>query len=263
MKKCNLVLMTSGLVLFMSTVARADMPWQIVYQTKFATNQGWQTNNAENYYLDALENLGPDDGTGAYFTNQLECSDEDAYHKLPQVYGAGTPLRTEFDVRMDSFQYPGQLNISLNEPGKTTVGYPPKASITLSLSDAFKLQWADGIGPYEYPEDKGVHWEVWDSFGGTPVLGREYHAIVEWLPDKRTLSAWVTWDGGAYQTIDEVPTPGAFAGIDRITMSVVGDCNPEPGHGTGYFDNILVQTPEPATVLLLGLGGLVLRRRRR
>jgi hypothetical protein len=283
MKKTYLVFMTLALALFMSSLGWADISWQIVYETHFVTDQGWQTRNeaaapgyshpdryvpADNYYLDTGGNLGGDSRGGYYSSRQIDGSNDEAYHLLPQAYGAGTPLRMEFDVRMDSFQYPGQLNISLNGPGQTTIGDPEKidSSITLSLSGSAKLQWADGKGPYT-EATRGIYWEVWESFGGTPVLGREYHAILEWLPDEGRLSAWLTGDSTNWSTIDFVPELGnAFNGINRIAMSIVGD-DYDPGydaHGAGYFDNIVVsQIPEPATLFLLGLGGLVLRRRRR
>jgi len=57
---------------------------------------------------------------------------------------------------------------------------------------------------------------------------------------------------------------GQFVGIDRIAMLSVGDDYAPGAEGVSYIDNIVVsQVPEPGTILLVGLGGLLLRRRGR
>ena len=57
---------------------------------------------------------------------------------------------------------------------------------------------------------------------------------------------------------------GSFSGIDRLYSSHIGDDYAPGAKGEGYIDNVVLYVvPEPATVLLFGLGGLMLRRRRR
>ena len=55
---------------------------------------------------------------------------------------------------------------------------------------------------------------------------------------------------------------GSFPGMNRLYSSSIGD-NYAPGaRGEGYIDNVVFSVPEPATLLLLGLGGLMLRKRK-
>ena len=81
---------------------------------------------------------------------------------------------------------------------------------------------------------------------------------VNWgASNQRTIS----WD---FSTLLEGATPQDIVGGGwaQLNLSVNGDTGPDTS-GIMYIDNIRLETiPEPATLLLLGLGGLMLRRRR-
>jgi len=252
MRKCNLLLITSGLVLFMSTVARADMPWQIVYQTDFATNQGWQTNNADNYYLDSRVGVDPP----AYHQTQIDASEEYAYHLLPGFKGA-LPWRLEYDILPVSIPGCADSRIGLTDSDMDASVNPPTPTYaTINFGD---LRIVD-----QYSTDEG------DNGGDThpPIPYTEgiwYTATIEWDPVLHKLYYSAKKRGSdilEYEISYDVA--GSFARIDRIAMTTVGDDWCPEATGVSLIDNIVVsQIPEPGTILLVGLGGLLLRRRRR
>ena len=277
MKKTYLVLMTLGLALFMSSLGWAAMDWQIVYQTDFATNQGWQTNNANNYYLVS----GAPGGSSAYHQKEIDpvscdptsCDPDNhtgeyAYHLLPGLT-AGLPWRLEYDILPVSVDWAADARLSFTDADMTIGNMcgisPTYLTLNYGHDDSgyrIGLEWADSEG-----NSGGVRLPYY-----TP--GTWYENLLEWDPDKREFYVRIAVRGGPILVAKTVTSsdpdfvgndwPSQFNNIDRLAMSTVGDSYAPGATGISYIDNIVVsQVPEPATLLLLGLGGLLLRRRRR
>ena len=270
MKKTYLVFMTLGLALFMSSLGWADMCWQIVYQTDFATNQGWQTNNANNYYLDSGVGVDPP----AYHQKQIDprykgtefpsvTSDygEYSYHSL--LDGVAVPFNRalgwclEYDILPVDIPFCADSRIGLTDADMDASVNPPTPTYAT-------INFAAGRVVDQYCTDEGNNGG--DEHPAVPYTeGIWYTAAIEWDPilHKLYYSAKER-DSGVLLYEISYDVVGSFSRIDRVAMTTVGD-NWCPGAtGVSYIDNVVVsQIPEPATLLLLGLGALVLRRRRR
>jgi len=258
MKKLCLMTFVLSLGLLVSNAASgADCP-VLVYQTDFSNNKGWQTNNAENYYLDSLA----PGGSLAYYQKLIDpatCppAGEYAYHLLPGLK-TGVKWCLEYDILAVSRDWASDGRLVFIDADMAVSGQDHNNFFGLNFAriDAGYipvLEWMD--------ENGNGGQKLYDPF----QLNVWYHCIVEWIPDEGKLYAEILKDNGTHLVErNSVDVVGKFTGIDRIAMSTIGDCYAPGATGISYVDNIVVgQIPEPATLLLLGFGGLGLLRKRR
>ena len=218
--------------------------WQTVYSTDFSSDPGWTTNSSSRYYWNSTAET--------YYSEQIAGSGEYSYKVLPDLQ-SGWSWRFEYDIRVSTCGAFGDNKICL--VGSDLAVFGGSAMIALDLTDVnhIALQWTDTAG--DHSANLGAfEFDVW------------YTGRVEWGADIGALYARVVRrDGGSLVgETTRTSIPGTFNGIDRIAMSTVGDDYEPTDYGTCNFDNIVVsQTPEPAAISLLALGGLALIRRRR
>lgn len=232
-------------VMLMSAKTMMAENWQTVYQTDFSSEPGWTTNNSSNYYWDSA--------SGTYYQREIDQSEEYSYKLLPSLQ-AGQSWRLEYDIKPD-LSYSGAANarlsftqsgMNINESGAyITLDFVPDSNPMLLWKDS------QGYSSYEEFHPTVYSLDIW------------YHGLVEWNPAAGTLSARITVKDTGESLGENIASGiGSFDGIDRLAMSTVGDNL--MGTGISYIDNIVVsQTPEPASLLLLGLGSLALRRGRK
>ncbi len=255
-------------MLCLNGLAMGGSAWQTVFQTDFSNDAGWQTNNSNNYYLDSLADPGP---TGAYFSRQVDGSNEYSYHLLPGMQH-GVPWRLEYDFLLQDVHYPGQLMLSLMDDDMNIFGYGNHTQVSLETGAALQLHYENGQGGHQY----------WHSFGSPPVPDTWYHAVVTYDPFTEDLMASVInretgtllGSTGLGPDFPGVPLyytstlPGSLGPINRVAMSIVGDDYEPDAFGMGFFDNIRVSQaviPAPGAVVLVGIGASVvswLRRRK-
>jgi len=97
-------------------------------------------------------------------------------------------------------------------------------------------------------------------------LNTDYHNGIIYDRGAESLSWQVTRvSDGAVVADYSASGVGTFTGIDRLYSSRVGYSYSYGATGEGYIDNVVLSVPEPATLALLavGLGALVVRKRRR
>jgi len=237
------------------------------YGTDFSTNPGWTTDQSENYvwrkteelYHVVIKNEAP-----AYQPNRF-------FGKiLPEPLSSGS-FELQWDVRMESCGWSAGISFGVFDSHLLGAGLDdPKGtqSITtdFAIGDLGRVMALTVAGPAgrstKIHSGAGDFWEFdkwytnilsYDKVGDKvdfKFLERETGKII-WDPDPLSVA------GGDF-TRELI-----FLGGSRYGMGDTGyDGTNRGAEFVGDIDNVYL-TPEPATVLLLGLGGLVLRRRRR
>jgi hypothetical protein len=161
------------------------------------------------------------------------------------------------------------LQISVNgnlEPVDSEIIIEPSDVITLDI-------WTDAvINPFE-----AITWMlVCDVTGGTISGGVSVHPAMTISGPTTQFPAIVPpqgeegiWGIAANTTITPVPAGTVLADLIEFHCERPGDVvislydAPDGSPPTQLFDSVIIhQIPEPASMLLLGLGGLLLRRRK-
>jgi hypothetical protein len=219
--------------------------WNTVYQTDFSANPGWITNNSAHYYWDSA--------SGSYYEKERNGSGEYAHSALSGLQ-SGQKWRLEFDINPVSNGSAANVGLGFYDSDMSLTS-PCQLTLSFARIDAGLypfLEWADA-GGYNQAQ-----------FPSAFTANQWYHGLLEWNPSAGTLYGRVTRlsDGSL---VGEKTATGlrAVTGIDRLAISTVDHTYGSGAEAYGFIDNVqMTQTPEPATLSLLALGGLALLRRR-
>jgi len=232
----TLIVTTSGLI-------AAD--WQVVYETDFSSDPGWTTNDPAK--------LSWDSATETFHGTQINTEGTYAIKPIPGLDNSKA-WRLEFDSKINSNQWSAGLTFGLFD---SRLLYPYANIIDMSQSDG-----GQGTNLTSGPES--ANW----TFSPAWTTDTWYHSVMDYDPASQQIKATIfKRDLGEFflsLTTGGVLFSGEtyYLGVSRLHMKG----NP-PGAWGGAtvdynIDNITVQQiPEPATLLLLSLGGLALRRR--
>jgi hypothetical protein len=217
--------------------------WTVVYQTDCSADPGWTTNNSAHFYWDSA--------TQTFFQSQKNGSEEYAYKLLPSSLESGEKWRLDYDIKVTSENWAANAGVAIID-SHTSHQVGAQMMLDFAHIDA-------GYRPFlEWRGDQA-------EFSASYSLNHWYHALLQWDPTTGTLYGRVSdRDTGALLSEKSVSGLGTFSGIDRVAMTTVDHTYATGMVATAYLDNITVsQTPEPATLSLLALGGAALLRRKR
>jgi hypothetical protein len=232
----------------------------VPYSTDFSTDPGWVTDQPSNYYWDAASqtyHVQPEHQYPGYTPSRY------AYKQLPEAVGS-FELQWDLEItRCDwSISIPfGIYDSSLNRYARDTSNLGQFVLGLAGNPDPGHMWNLIVSGKDGYAEGPGTG--TWD-FDTWYTCKLSYHASTYLA----SFDVWKRVDGSSVWTAD-VSVPGGFSNdLVRLgtSSSGIGDDGQYPGISPsavagGYIDNVNL-TPEPATLLLLGLGGLLLRRKR-
>jgi hypothetical protein len=248
MKKFFSIVFACSLVLSASGIASATS-CDLVYETTFCCDPGWTTNAPDKMYWDSQ--------TGTYHLERdRDGDDEYAYVNIP--YNSDFSYRFEFDIKVVRSDWAGEIPFGL---GDGTLTWDTSACQRPTWWGAMYSHGDGGYGAiaaYVSDIDDGTT----PGYGFIYELDTWYHNLLIYDKEQGRLLWQVTNINDGSKSF-EIEVNGSFDGIDRIFCGSL--CVPSGG-GTGeaYIDNIsLCQIPEPTTLLLLGLGGLTILRKRR
>ena len=238
----------------------------IPYSTDFSTNPGWVTDQAGNYAWDPTNEL-----------YHVVIENEAPAYQPNRVFGitfehplSSGSFELQWDVRMGSCGWSAGISFGVFDSHLLGAGLDdPKGTQSITtdfaigdLGRVMALTVAGPEGPTKIHSGPGDFWEFdkwyrnilsYDKVGDKvdfKFLERETGKII-WDPDPLSVA------GGDFTR--EL----FFLGGSRYGMGDTGyDGTNRDAEFVGDIDNVNV-IPEPATLLLLGLGGLLLRRRRR
>jgi hypothetical protein len=219
--------------------------WSTVYQTDFSANPGWITNNSAHYYWDSA--------SGAYYEQERNGSGEYAYRSLSGLQ-SGQKLRLEFDINPVSNGWATNVGLGFYDSDMSLTN-PCQLTLSFARIDA-------GLYPYLEWADAGGYGQA--GFPNVFTANQWYHGLLEWNPSSGILYGRITRLSDGSLLGEKTATGlGSITGIDRLAISTVDHTYASGNEAYGYIDNVQVtQTPEPATLSLLALGGLALLRRR-
>jgi hypothetical protein len=228
--------------------------WQPIYSQDFSANPSeWATNNSSRYYW----RNSPD------FDYHVQYVNDSGDYSVVSVPGINAnPFRLEIDFKMESNDYASGVLFGLFDNDMIQIG-PNRTSnivIVYGTNDAghHLSLWGKG-------SDGDENWGV----GQSPLwqYNTWYHNVLEYDAAAHTAHLVVTTGKGPGGTVLFDATTGNniyFNDLTKLGFSAIGSGSQIPGaSGIGYIDNVILSTPEPATLSLLILGGLAMLRRRR
>lgn len=238
----------------------------VIYQEDFSSNPGWTTDQSGNFYWDS--------GKEVYVASpELHLPDPyyapSRYGYVPTTLGSSQSFKLQWDQKMTRCDWSAEFNFGLYSTDLVKYNMPGYAVSQSTANLMF------------YHEDKGQHFALYtvDSAGNCQYVydlvrsfsvNTSYRNTLEYDAATGTLSATVINSETAQQvTYLSISNAGPFS-VEMVNLGVSNYPACENGY-TGVnpdakaiaeIDNIIL-TPEPSTLLLLGLGAVVLRRKHR
>lgn len=214
----------------------------IIYQTTFITNPGWQTNNPSLDYWDpnkGMYHYGIEAGTGGYAFVTVD------YDRGPFTLEYDwMPLKTDDTA---TFRF-GLGSKEMDRSGKTI------AISEFSNGKYGKLMYLRVITPNSklVSVASGQGDELTPSYGGPTVRfedNQTYHVILNYDDELNTVNMQVSDKNTGRQIWSYyVNFYGSLSGMDRLFLGSIGDYGMMNKVAEGYIDNVKLYTKSSVTI---------------
>lgn len=230
------------------------------YLEDFSDDPGWTTDQPENFYWGTAQQ--------DYFVRMA--NHHEAYQPSRYSYGVvpyhERAFTLEWDQMMTRVDWSAGVNVGLYGANMACGNFLPNVVATTVNLEYFRHDGGLAIG---LTVCDGSGTQLWTYRNVNYVLNQSYHNSVEYDADAGTVSAVITGSGSGFPLtltlsgVGELPTSMNRIGSSRYPFAEGGYIGvSEWAVAEARIDNVLL-TPEPAALMLMGLGGVVMMRRRR
>ena len=232
-----IITLTAALIFLMCPILADTGTQKVLYETTFATNPQWTTNNPSSDYWDQSKemyhfSIEPSTGNYAY---------------APEInYGRGS-FTLEYDVTL----------VKVDEGATFRLGFSGKnmdrnkgPNIVTEFTNAKygQIMWLHIITPSSKLEEINSDTSSYQGPTAKYALNSTYHVKVDYNDENNVVTMTVTDKTTGTQLWSYyISTQDTFKDMNRIYIGSVGDYGPTSMYATGWIDNVRLTTTVAAT----------------
>jgi hypothetical protein len=245
-----IVVCLMALVVPITAQAPGDQPVNVIYQTSFATDPQWITNNPSLDYWDpGLE----------MFHFSIEPSNGGYAYTPIYNYDKGS-FTLEYDIILTSIDPGATFRLGFSGP-EMDPATGPNVLTEFTNAKYGQILWLHLVTPGNKMVEVNSQYDDTISSGPTAYAGptvnfalnKTYHVVVDYDADQEILTMTVNEKLSGNQIWSYYVNTGEdLYGMNRIYLGSIGDYGPLGIYATGYLDNVRLTAPVNVTAAPTG-----------